>query len=68
MVRFATATGGDGGVEVEWGERIAVGSIGIGVAVLILKGAAWWITGSAAPFSDAFEPPEKAKQYGVPVV
>jgi cation diffusion facilitator family transporter len=46
---------GDGGVEVERGERIAIGSIGIGVAVLMLKGAAWWITGSAALFSDALE-------------
>jgi cation diffusion facilitator family transporter len=37
------------------GERIAIGSIGIGLAVLGLKAAAWWITGSAALYSDALE-------------
>ena len=37
------------------GERIAIGSIGIGCAVLLLKGVAWWITGSAALYSDALE-------------
>ena len=37
------------------GERIAVGSIGIGCLVLGMKGAAWWITGSAALYSDALE-------------
>ena len=37
------------------GERIAIGSIGIGLAVLGLKGVAWWITGSAALYSDALE-------------
>ena len=37
------------------GERIAIGSIGIGCLVLGLKGAAWWITGSAALYSDALE-------------
>jgi len=37
------------------GERIAIGSIGIGCAVLGLKGAAWWITGSVALYSDALE-------------
>ncbi len=37
------------------GERIAVGSVGIGCAVLGLKAAAWRITGSAAFFSDALE-------------
>lgn len=36
-------------------ERIAAGSIGIGVLVLALKGAAWWLTGSAALYSDALE-------------
>ncbi len=36
-------------------ERIAIGSIGIGCLVLVLKGAAWWITGSAAFYSDALE-------------
>ncbi len=37
------------------GERIAIGSIGIGCLVLGLKGAAWWITGSVALYSDALE-------------
>ena len=36
-------------------ERIAAGSIVVGLAVLSLKMAAWWITGSAALFSDAAE-------------
>jgi cation diffusion facilitator family transporter len=37
------------------GLRIAAGSIAIGCIVLALKGAAWWITGSAALYSDALE-------------
>ena len=37
------------------GERIAAGSIAIGCMVLALKAAAWWITGSAALYSDALE-------------
>ncbi len=36
-------------------ERIAAGSIGIGILVLAMKGAAWWLTGSAALYSDALE-------------
>ncbi len=36
-------------------ERIAAGSIALGCAVLALKTAAWWITDSAALFSDAAE-------------
>jgi cation diffusion facilitator family transporter len=36
-------------------ERIAVGSIAIGCAVLAMKAFAWWITGSAALYSDALE-------------
>jgi cation diffusion facilitator family transporter len=36
-------------------ERIIGYSIGVGVLVLALKGIAWWITGSAALFSDALE-------------
>ena len=36
-------------------ERIAAGSIAIGLAVLALKTAAWWVTDSAALFSDAAE-------------
>lgn len=37
------------------GESIAAGSIGIGCLVLLLKGAAWWLTGSVALYSDALE-------------
>jgi cation diffusion facilitator family transporter len=37
------------------GERIAIGSIGIGALVLAMKAAAWWLTGSAALYSDALE-------------
>ena len=37
------------------GMRIAAGSIAIGCIVLGLKGLAWWITGSAALYSDALE-------------
>ncbi len=36
-------------------ERIAAGSIAIGIVVLALKLVAWWVTGSAALFSDAAE-------------
>ena len=37
------------------GERIAAGSIAIGCLVLAMKTAAWWLTGSAALYSDALE-------------
>jgi cation diffusion facilitator family transporter len=37
------------------GERIAVGSIAIGCLVLAMKAVAWWITQSAALYSDALE-------------
>nr|UXE44800.1 ferrous-iron efflux pump FieF [uncultured bacterium] len=37
------------------GERIAAGSIAIGCLVLTMKALAWWITGSAALYSDALE-------------
>jgi cation diffusion facilitator family transporter len=37
------------------GERIAAGSIAIGCLVLAMKAVAWWITGSAALYSDALE-------------
>jgi cation diffusion facilitator family transporter len=40
---------------VTGGERIAIGSVGIGCLVLGMKGVAWWITGSAALYSDALE-------------
>ena len=36
-------------------ERLAVGSIAVGSVVLAMKLAAWWVTGSAALFSDAAE-------------
>ncbi len=36
-------------------ERIAAGSIAIGCLVLALKAVAWWLTGSAALYSDALE-------------
>lgn len=37
------------------GERFALGSAVAGCFVLGLKGAAWWLTGSAALYSDALE-------------
>jgi cation diffusion facilitator family transporter len=40
---------------VQTATRIAEASIGVGLAVLGLKGAAWWLTGSAALYSDALE-------------
>jgi cation diffusion facilitator family transporter len=36
-------------------QHIAIGSIGIGLVILALKTFAWWITGSAALYSDALE-------------
>lgn len=36
-------------------QRIAAGSIAVGIAVLGMKTAAWWLTGSAALYSDALE-------------
>lgn len=36
-------------------QRIAVGTIVVGALVLALKAAAWWLTGSAALYSDALE-------------
>jgi len=38
-----------------WAQRVALGSIGVGGVVLGLKAAAWWLTGSAALYSDALE-------------
>jgi cation diffusion facilitator family transporter len=35
--------------------RIAAGSIAVSAIVVALKGAAWWLTGSAALYSDALE-------------
>ena len=36
-------------------QRIAIGTIVVGVVVLAMKAAAWWMTGSAALYSDALE-------------
>ncbi|MGH7104742.1 MAG: cation diffusion facilitator family transporter [Acetobacteraceae bacterium] len=36
-------------------QRIAIGSIFVGLVILVLKGLAWWVTGSAALYSDALE-------------
>jgi cation diffusion facilitator family transporter len=36
-------------------DRLAIGSIAIGCLVLALKTMAWWLTGSAALYSDALE-------------
>jgi cation diffusion facilitator family transporter len=36
-------------------EKLAAGSIAVGCLVLTIKAAAWWITGSAALYSDALE-------------
>jgi cation diffusion facilitator family transporter len=36
-------------------DRIAIGSVGIGIVVLGIKLLAWWLTGSVALFSDALE-------------
>ncbi len=46
---------GGGRVAMTGKERFAAGSIAFGCAVLGLKGAAWWLTGSAALYSDALE-------------
>jgi cation diffusion facilitator family transporter len=35
--------------------RVAVGTIVVGICVLAMKAAAWWLTGSAALYSDAAE-------------
>jgi cation diffusion facilitator family transporter len=37
------------------GERFALGSLAAGCLVLALKAVAWWVTGSAALYSDALE-------------
>jgi divalent metal cation (Fe/Co/Zn/Cd) transporter len=42
-------------VAVTSGERFALGSMVAGCLVLGLKAAAWWLTGSAALYSDALE-------------
>ncbi len=36
-------------------QRIAAGTIVVGIVVLAMKAAAWWLTGSAALYSDALE-------------
>src|SRR6202161_416690 len=44
-----------GAVGMTSGERFALGSLCAGCVVLGLKGAAWWLTGSVALYSDALE-------------
>ena len=36
-------------------QRIAIGTVVVSAAVLTMKAAAWWLTGSAALYSDALE-------------
>ncbi len=36
-------------------QRVAIGTIVVGLVVLAMKAAAWWLTGSAALYSDALE-------------
>lgn len=43
------------GSQVKQAQHFAAGSIALGAIVLALKLAAWWVTGSAALFSDAAE-------------
>jgi cation diffusion facilitator family transporter len=50
------------------GERLALGSIGLGCVVLGLKWAAWWLTGSAAIYSDAVESIVNVAAAGVTLV
>jgi cation diffusion facilitator family transporter len=40
---------------VDWVKRVALGTIVVGIIVLAMKAAAWWLTGSAALYSDALE-------------
>jgi cation diffusion facilitator family transporter len=40
---------------VDWVKRVAGGSIAVGIVVLAMKTAAWWLTGSSALYSDALE-------------
>jgi divalent metal cation (Fe/Co/Zn/Cd) transporter len=35
--------------------KVAFGSLGVSIIVLIIKGVAYWLTGSVALFSDALE-------------
>jgi cation diffusion facilitator family transporter len=40
---------------VNWVSRVAGGTIVVGIVVLTMKTAAWWVTGSSALYSDALE-------------
>ena len=40
---------------MDWVKRVALGTIVVGIVVLAMKAAAWWLTGSAALYSDALE-------------
>ena len=53
--RLLDALARDEGWRLQRTKRIAGCSILIGIVVLALKGAAWWLTGSAAFYSDALE-------------
>ncbi|MBV9784346.1 MAG: cation transporter [Acidisphaera sp.] len=52
---FAKGAARNGEQSVDRAGSVAGGSIAVGVLVLALKGAGWWLTGSAALFSDALE-------------
>jgi cation diffusion facilitator family transporter len=53
---FATAQVIEKEVEaVDRAQRIGIGSIAVSLAALAMKGIGWWLTGSAAIFSDAAE-------------
>lgn len=49
-------------------ERVAAGTIGVGLLVLALKTGAWWLTGSAALLSDALESVVNVVASGVALV
>ena len=49
-------------------ERIATGTIAVGLLVLALKAGAWWLTGSAALLSDALESVVNVVASGVALV
>lgn len=40
---------------IDRASQLAAGSVAVGLVVLALKFAAWWLTGSVALFSDALE-------------
>jgi divalent metal cation (Fe/Co/Zn/Cd) transporter len=52
---FAGGNGFPDQVRMERAQKVALGSVGIGLVVLGLKFAAYWLTGSIALYSDALE-------------